>query len=177
MKTIQFLTAIILSLGFTSAHANVVGVNVQNFNPITSGLDFVTVHSSETLRPCNFNCGLFVNYVKNSLPNFNTGGASTTDFEDYVISADLNFGVGLTKNWDIGLSVAGVIDSEAEDNGPSTIQYNNKGLNDIRINTKYRFTGDRDGGIAGVLSANFVQVENSPYAGENVPLWYKHDFI
>lgn len=177
MKAIHFLGAMVISFGTVIAQANVVGVNVQNFNPITSGLDFVTVHSSETLRPCNFNCGLFMNYVKNSLPNFNTGGSSSTDFEDYVISADLNFGVGLTKNWDMGLSVAGVADSDAEDNGPSTIKYDNKGLNDIRFNTKYRFTGDRDGGIAAVFSMNFVQVENSPYAGEDVPVWYNLEFV
>lgn len=34
-----------------TARANVVGVDTQNFNPITDGLDYVTVHSSKTLNP------------------------------------------------------------------------------------------------------------------------------
>ncbi len=48
-------------------HANVVGTDVQNFNPTTSGLDFVTVQSSETLEPGFINFGLFLNYTKNTL--------------------------------------------------------------------------------------------------------------
>ena len=50
------------------ALGNVVGVDAQNFNATTSGLDFVTVQSSQTLAPCIFNLGLFGNYARNTLP-------------------------------------------------------------------------------------------------------------
>src|SRR5690606_10741721 len=89
----------------STADANVVGADTQNFNPLTSGLDFVTVHSSETLQPGIINFGLFFNYAVNSLPNYeDVTTGSRTDFTDSLLSADLNFGVGIMKNWDFGVS-------------------------------------------------------------------------
>jgi hypothetical protein len=71
-----------------SAKANVVGADTQNFNPITSGLDFVTVQSSATLSPWVFNFGYFLNYAVNSLPEYEEGG-SRTNFSDSLLSANL----------------------------------------------------------------------------------------
>jgi hypothetical protein len=50
-----------------ASKANVCGTDYQTFNPTTSGLDFVTVHSSETLQPCYINFGSFLNYSVNTL--------------------------------------------------------------------------------------------------------------
>lgn len=66
----------LLTVVSVSAHANVVGTDMQNFNTITSGLDFVTVESSETLRPGVVNLGLFFNYAVNTLPYFQTSPQS-----------------------------------------------------------------------------------------------------
>ena len=76
------------------AVANVVGSDIQNFNPTTNGLDFVTVQSSETLTPGIFNFGFFLNYAVNTMPNYvDVNTSSRTDFEDSLTSGDLNFGV------------------------------------------------------------------------------------
>ena len=56
----------------SNALANVIGPDAQNFNPITSGLDFVTVQSSETLKPGIFNFGTFLNYAVNFLDSTST---------------------------------------------------------------------------------------------------------
>ncbi len=143
-----------------SAQANVIGHDVQNFNPLTSGLDFVSVHSSETLRPCVVNCGIFLNYAKNSLPNFPGKG----DVNDSLISSDINIGIGLMRRWDLGLSISQV-HSQSVDTDPQGIEYEETGLTDIRVNTKFRFLGDYNGGMAFVLSASFNQTENNPYNG------------
>jgi len=72
--------------------ANVIGSDIQNFNPTTSGLDFVTVQSSETLTPGIFNFGYFLNYAVNTMPNYvDVNTRSRTNFEDSLLGADINF--------------------------------------------------------------------------------------
>ena len=148
----------------SSAIANVVGADTQNFNPTTSGLDFVTVQSSETLKPGVLNFGYFINYAKNTLPNYeNVRGQ-----RDYLTSADINFGYGLTNHWDFGFSFPQVYDQSVEDdNSVFRGQFAQTGMTEIRFNTKYRVRGTDSGGVALVLSANFNQIKNNPFTGED----------
>lgn len=149
-------------------YANVVGADTQNFNPTTNGLDFVTVHSSETLQPGIFNLGLFLNYAINSLPNYeNKSTADRTNFKDTLLSADLNMGVGLLRNLDVGISLPHLV-SQDVDTDTTSGEFEKTGLTEIRVNTKYRFFGDQDGGLAAILSANFNQIEDNPFAGSGV---------
>jgi len=161
----KFLVSLLFLISI-SAQANNIGHDVQNFNPLTSGLDFVTVNSSETLRPCVINCGVFVNFAKNSLPNFNVplNAASINDHSDSLVSSDVNIGIGLMKRWDLGLSVSSVL-SQSVDSDIQGIEYEQKGLTDIRVNTKIRFYGDYNGGLAVVLGGSLNQTENNPYTG------------
>src|SRR3954469_17475024 len=100
-------SSLALSLGTflvtQSALANVVGSGTQNFNTITSGLDFVTVQSSQTLRPGLINIGLFVNDAINSLPYFESVTQNRVNFSNHLIGSDLNIGVGLLPSWDFGI--------------------------------------------------------------------------
>ena len=156
--------------GFSgSAWANVVGADTQNFNPITNGLDFVTVHSSETLKPGVINFGLFLNYAVNSLPNYEDKTTQTrTNFSDALLSSDLNFGVGLMRNWDVGLSVPMLL-SQSVDSDVTAFhgQFAQTGLTEIRANTKYRFLGDDAQGMAVIASMNLNQIEDNPFQGSN----------
>lgn len=163
----KYILALGLILTSTMATANVVGVDTQNFNPITSGLDFVTVQSSETLEPGVVNFGFFLNYASNTLPSFGTTGTSTgsrTKSLDRLLSSDFNIGVGLMKNWDAGISFPAVVNQEVE-----TQQFkgyfDKSGLTDVRLNTKVRVYGDKDGGVAFVGTVEFPQVENNPFYG------------
>lgn len=151
------------------AAANVVGADTQNFNPITNGLDFVTVHSSETLQPGLINFGLFLNYAVNSLPNYeNVNTSSRTNFSDTLLSADMNFGVGLGPNWDIGASVPLLL-SQTVDSDVNAFrgEFASTGMTEFRFNTKYRLYGGLDSGIAAVASVNFNQIQDNPFAGDN----------
>ncbi len=164
----KYLLALLFFYGAVT-QANVIGHDVQNFNPLTSGLDFVTVHSSETLRPCTINCGLFLNFAKNSLPNFDTVTLDPTqedDHDDSLVSSDLNVGIGLTRRWDLGLSISNVHSQDVESNVQG-IEYEETGLTDIRVNTKIRFVGDYDGGLALILGASWNQTTNNPYTGKD----------
>ena len=153
----------------SNALANVVGVDAQNFNPTSNGLDFVTVQSSETLEPGIFNLGLFLNYAVNTLPNYENSTTQSTDSpQDKLLSMDFSVGLGLMKNWDIGLTIPQVLSQEVEPN--STVfrgQFESTGLTEIRLNTKYRFFGDHNGGLAAIGTINYFLLENYPFTGSN----------
>ena len=104
---VKLASLVLFSFCFVNnSDANVVGVDTQNFNPITDGLDYVTVHSSKTLEPGILNFGFFLNYAVNSLPNYeNVSNQSRSKIVDTLLSSDLNFGYGLSSFWDIGFSL------------------------------------------------------------------------
>lgn len=145
--------------------ANVVGTDTQNFNPTTSGLDFVTVQSSETLEPGVINFGLFLNHAVNTLPYFDDTEQGRTKYTDSLLGADINVGVGLLPGWDIGISAPQVLKQEVSSEGFHG-QYGEKGNTELRVNTKFRLVGDREGGLALVASANINRIKNNPFTGE-----------
>lgn len=168
MKKWILSLAVLLGFQISSlvALANVVGVDTQNFNPITSGLDFVTVQSSETLEPGLVNFGFFLNYASNTLPSYDSTATpgSRTKSKDRLLSSDFNLGVGLMKNWDAGISFPSVVSQEVEGNELKGV-FERSGLTDIRLNTKFRFSGDKDGGFAIIGTLELPQVENNPFYG------------
>lgn len=158
---------IFLSLGMPKTFANVVGADTQNFNPTTDGLDFVTVHSSETLKPGVLNFGLFLNYAVNSLPNYEDKTTQTRfNIKDTLFSSDVNMGVGLMPNWDAGLSIPSVL-RQTQKTDVASAKFANTGMTEIRANSKYRFVGDDSQGLAGVVSMNLNQIEDNPFTGKN----------
>ncbi len=173
MGTIHMIknsTLLVLLCFFTSlAHANVVGIDAQNFNPTSNGLDFVTVQSSETLEPGIMNLGLFFNYAINTLPNYENTTTQTRDIpKDELVSMDVSIGLGLTKNWDIGFTVPQVLWQDVDET--STVfrgQFENTGVTEYRLNSKYRFFGDSRGGLATILSMNWFVLENYPFTGSD----------
>lgn len=149
------------------ALGNVVGTDMQNFNPITSGLDFVTVHSSETLEPGFINFGLFINQAYNTLPYFDdTDGQGRTKFSDSLLGADINVGVGLLPGLDIGVSFPQILHQRVETEGFHG-QFGENGATEVRVNAKWRMWGERDYGIALIGSANVNRVKNNPFAGKD----------
>lgn len=161
------VSALTSLLSTPEAKANVVGADAQNFNPTSNGLDFVTVQSSETLKPGIINLGLFLNHAVNSLPYFDQANGNRLNFTDSLTSFDFNAGMGLMKNWDVGFSLPQVLRQQVDDGTGSRGEFASTGVTEIRLNTKFRFFGDERGGLATVLSTNFNMIGNNPYAGEN----------
>ncbi len=146
--------------------ANITGSDLQNFNATTNGLDFITVQSSETLGPGIFNIGLFANYAVNTLPRYEDANGRESSIDDSIIGADVNLGIGLTDFWDFGISLPHVVYQDVSFKG-SRGEFGDKGMTEIRANTKLRLWGDRSGGIAFVASGNYNLVENNPYVGKD----------
>ncbi len=145
-----------------------VGVNTQNFNPTNDGLDFVTVHSSKTLTPGLFNLGVFLNFAVNTLPNYeDITTQKRTNFNDSLVSSDVNFAVGLLTNWEVGLSIPALLSQSVEsDVAAASGQFENTGLTEFRLMTKLRVWSNQNSGVALVGSSNFNQIEDDPFAGE-----------
>lgn len=152
----------------TAANANVVGTDAQNFNPTTSGLDFVTVQSGRTLDPGVANFGLFFNYAVNTLSFLDKADPKSvqnkTRLNDRLLSADLNFGLGLADNWDIGISLPFLLSQEI-DNSNQVTYFSSTGNTEQRINTKYRFYQNERTHMAIVLSASNNNIADNPYTG------------
>ncbi len=148
------------------ARANVVGVDAQNFNPTTSGLDFVTVHSSKTLSPGIFNFGMFFNYAANTLPYYEDVTQQKFKPVDTLLSMDLNMGIGLMNNWDIGISLPQVLNQTLDENSTQFRGFfEQTGINEIRINSKYRVWDGVSQGLAVIGSVNWFLIEDYPYTG------------
>lgn len=166
-----FLSTAVFSF---NAHANICGTDFQNFNPTTNGLDFVTVHSSETLKPCVLNVGLFFNYAANSLTYTSTVAGTAVEGRkrnDRILGADLNAGMGITKYWDVGFSLPMILHQEVAD-GYSVAEFDKSGVTEFKLNTKYRLMGNESRGLAAVLSLNQNLIEDNPFTGRNPgPTW------
>ncbi len=173
-----FFLLLVILLATFSARANICGTDYQNFNPTTSGLGFVTVQSSETLKPCLINAGLFLNYAVNSLTYTETLNANYPKGQkrkDQILGADLSLGLGLTKRWDVGLSVPVVLSQSVQDDY-YVASFDQNGATELKANTKFRFIGDTSGGLAGIISINKNLISDNPFAGKNPGLTWNFEF-
>lgn len=174
MNKFIFLVLMVFS---STTFANVCGTDFQNFNPTTNGLDFVTVQSSETLKPCIINMGFFVNYAVNSLTYSKTLNASFPSGqkrEDEILGADLSMGFGLTDRWDIGVNFPIILSQDVEDNYYVS-SFDEKGITEVKVNSKYHLMGNEKGGLAAIVSFNKNLIENNPFTGDDPGLTWNFE--
>jgi outer membrane protein OmpA-like peptidoglycan-associated protein len=164
---VLFVATSLMFLFTPKSDANIVGAGTQNFNPITNGLDFATVHSSKTLEPGILNLGAFLNTAVNSLPYVDTGVQSRTDLNDSLTSSDLNFGIGILPRLDIGFSFPALITQSIDNETGVRGNFVSTGSTEIRANAKWRFLEGAKYGVATILSTNFPRTRNDPYAGSD----------
>jgi outer membrane protein OmpA-like peptidoglycan-associated protein len=174
---IKLISFLIIFFGTAITHANVCGTDFQNFNPTTNGLDFVTVQSSETLKPCFINMGMFVNYAVNSLTYSKTLNANYPPGQkrqDKMVGADLSLGMGLTNRWDFGVNVPFILSQKVEDDYYVS-SYDKTGITEVKANTKYHLLGDETGGLAVIVSLNKNLIEDNPFAGKDPGLTWNFE--
>ncbi len=142
--------------------ANVIGSDLNNFNPSTDGLGYVTVESGETHKPGYFNLGLFLDYGIQSLPQSNLGGEAPND---HRITTNVHGAVGVSKGWSIGFSMTNLIhDSVAENSLGNALS--DSGRESFRLDSKVRFINTNKAKIGALLGVNFNNIENNPYLGD-----------
>lgn len=153
----------------TIGHANVCGSDLQNFNPTSSNLNFVTVQSSNTLEPCLVNLGLFFDYAINTLTysqNVGTDSIVGSKVKNSLLQANFSFGIGITSAWDVGLNLPVMLSQEAKDTVGATT-FSKSGLEEVRLSTKYRFYGQPSDGIAFIFSLGQNTIADNPFAGKD----------
>ena len=168
-KMKRFIYFYLLFLIFsTESLANVIGSDNQNFNPIPSGIDFVTVHSSETLKTGYLNLGIFANYAVNTLPfsEHEDDRSRISGIRDTILALDLNLGYGVSKTWDIGISIPFILKQFVADNNRPRGEFLSNGMTEIRFYTKYRLSGSEKRGIAVIFTVNSNQTQDNPYIGQ-----------
>ncbi len=158
---------LILLLITNSAWANVLGTDAQNFNPVNDGLDFVTVHSSQSLDAGNVNLGLFLNMASNTLPLLAAYSSQTlTKSHDRLYSLDFNMGYGFTPNWEIGLSAPYLLSQESSHCDACGL-FTQTGFTETRAYVKNGNYKIGSFGFAWVLSGSKNAIEDNPFAGRN----------
>ncbi len=166
MRPILLAAAFIASFTATSrSQANVVGGDLQNFNAVPGGVDFVTVHSSETLEPGYLNLGLMINYAVNSLPYFEADTQSRLESKDSLTMADVGVGVGIYPNVEIGFAAQDLLNQSNENANGGYGEFTSRGIINYRAYGKVHVFGDDRGGVALVGSGVFNRVRNNPYTG------------
>lgn len=181
MKFKSLKPALLLSLLLVSdiVSANMVGTDGQNFNPTSNGVDFVTVQSARTLDAGVMNFGFFLNYAVNSLSFLDDADPKAiqtkTKFNDKLYTADLNLGLGLTKNLDVGLSLPFLLKQDIA-NDRQVAYFSGTGNTEQRVNLKYKFHEITSWANAFVLSVNHNNTNNNPYTGNNPGLTYDLEF-
>lgn len=153
---------------------------MQNFNPVTNGLDFITVHSTQTLKPGQINLGAFSNYITNSLPYSTISvGSNTQSFgrpNDQILYSNLNFAIGLMDGWDLGLA-SGFTNLQNIEDSNFLFSYGDTGFNEVRINSKLRFFHDNTFGLAAVAGMDFEQIKNNPFMGDDAGPSFNFDAV
>ncbi len=151
--------------------ANVRGSDLQNFNPNPNGLGFVTVHPSQTLEPLQLNASAFINYTTNSLAYSTVSGApnnqALSEPNDRLLYSNLNIALGLMQGWDLGIG-AGFINAQDIEDSNFLFSYGDTGINDVLLTSKVRVVNNREWGLAFVVGADFEQIKNNPFAGDDV---------
>lgn len=89
------------------AYANVLGVNYQNFFPTPDQADYITVHSSESVRAKKWRMHFFVSYSENNLfaYDINSENQETHTITDQLSSGVLGVAYGITSRLEYGVSL------------------------------------------------------------------------
>lgn len=164
---LRFYAVALLLIGSLQARANVCGSDLQNFNPTSSNLNFVTVQSSNTLEPCLVNVGVFADYAINTLTYArNVGGllVEGDKVKNSLLGLQFSAGMGITSAWDFGLNLPFTV-AQTVDDAKGVTAFTKSGLNEVRLNTKYRFYGEPAEGIAFIFSLSQNTIQNNPFSG------------
>jgi outer membrane protein OmpA-like peptidoglycan-associated protein len=163
-----FLNLILWLLAAAPALANVVGGDLQNFNAVPGGIDYITVQASETLEPGLLNVSVMGNYAVNTLPYYEdeSGTQNRTRIGDTLTMLDFGVGLGVAAGIEAGIAAQDLVKQTVE-GGSSHGEFGSSGIINYRVYGKSRLAGDSRGGLALVATAVFNNVKNNPYVGKD----------
>ncbi len=145
-----------------ATQANIVGVDGQNFAPLTSGLDFVTVNSTRTLKKGRLNLGLFGDYSSGNMPTYQGDEADVDTIGNY----HFHIGLGLLKRLDVGFSYDAVFTASVDEKKAWRGFIEEEGLMGYQFNARYRFVEGEKYGLALIVTYTMFKLKNNPFMGQ-----------
>lgn len=159
----------VLSLIFTqNSKANVLGVDIQHYNPTSSSLGYLTVHSGQMLKPSQLALGVHVNYAVNNLLIYDDPVANQERLatKDSLSGFDLAVAFGVSENLEIGANIPGVLGQTVDKEQYRSV-FITSGASSFRPHIKYNFLRSSDLNSGLVLSIDVPSVRDDPYTGLN----------
>ncbi len=166
-----------LFLGPPAGRANVVGNDLQNFNATTNGIDYVTVQSSELLKPGIVNLGLMLNYAANTLPYFESTGQSRLDINDSLLTSEFLAGYGLLNFIEVGGAFSYLLRQKIDDASSSHGNFSSTGITNARANIKAKLFHHGLGGLALSFNGSRNFVKKNPYLGNDEAIIFGSEII
>lgn len=119
-KALGKYTILCLVLVSAIADANVLGVSYQNFFPSPSQTDYITVHSTESIRAHKWRGHFYGSFSGNNLFAYDVPTTEQTQhsISDQLVAAQLGFAYGITSELEFGMgipmNIAHTIDPESD---------------------------------------------------------------
>lgn len=107
-RAISFLLVLLISFCFFhKVQANILGVSYQGFNPTPDQTDYITVHSTESVRAKKWRMNIFGFMSGNNFVAHDPGSVDQKphDISDQLTSASLGMAYGITSNLELGVSL------------------------------------------------------------------------
>lgn len=101
------LSLIISFLASNLTRANVLGVSYQNFMPTPAQTDYITVHSTESIRARKWRMHIFGSISGNNLLAYDVPATNQEShlITDQLVSADFGVAYGITSNLEYGVNL------------------------------------------------------------------------
>lgn len=148
---------------------NIIGNDLQNFNPSLSVTDLATVHSSRTIGQGRFGLGIFINSATNTLPYFDNSVTSNRDankkLNDTVTGTDVQLTYGVLSNWDLNITIPSVISQSIRNEDAPHGYFADLGNTELRFSTKVEILDAKAFHLGLVGTGSYNNIQGNPYTG------------
>jgi OOP family OmpA-OmpF porin len=167
LALISWIGLISNCIAISFANANVLGIDIQNFNPTADQLDFFTVQSPRSLERGVWSLGFFFNYAKNNLLIYDTPieNQIKIDRSDDLTGADMFAAYGVSDHLQVAVEIPWYL-SQNVDKEQYRKVFVTTGPYSLRTQVKYSVEGSKiDSGFAVLAAFDLPNVRNDPYTG------------
>lgn len=171
---LQISIACLAAQTSSTAWSNTIGNDFQRLNPITSGIDYISVEPSQTLEQGKLNGGMLLDFSTNTLPVIeeNSNEQSIGSIEDTLLSSHFYAGYGLLPDLEVGLNLPLILTQSAGNEEDFRGEILSAGASYMGVSSKYRLWSNSQYGVAlgGNLGTDLM--ESNPYIGDTNPVYF-----
>ncbi len=163
----KFTLALLSFFFIFHAKASYIGTEFQLLNPTTFTSNFISHSSSEVLKKNKISIGYWANYSNLSFSEIPGAGFSLNNFNSSQLAGDLNFSYGLSNNLELSLQLPHTLFTTVNTNTTSTTSFQANGLDEARLQAKYRFLNSEKTNAFLSILGNQNLIQQNFFRGEN----------